>query len=187
MSSRRGRRNKGRGRGKGKGKNRNRNQNNSLSANSSSSNLRSIDNTNNQQNKSQNEQQPQIFVGLDVGSSFIKIAVIQNNLNPNLTNLQQLSSLFLDESNNASSYHSKINFLADDSGERCIPSVITILDQNHKEILIGKEAVKSSIRNYKNAIYHSKHLNSLTQNNSSKNNNKSLDINSFQSQFAQFS
>eukprot|EP01084_Bolivina_argentea_P234416 394665_1 len=187
MSTRRGRKKgRGKGRNKGKGKTKGKNQSNS-SLHNSSSNLQSIDNLNNQQNsRSKPQKQPEVFIGLDVGSNSIKIAVVQNNLNENLTNLQQLSQLFLDESNNSQSFHSKINLLADDSGERCIPSVITILDPNHNEILIGSEAVKSSIRNYTNCIYHSKHLISLTQNNISKNDNKSININSFQSQFKQW-
>eukprot|EP01083_Nonionella_stella_P139998 428363_1 len=181
MSSRRGRRKSGRGRGKGKSR-KGRNQNSSLSANSSTSTLESFDNLNNQQNKAVKPQkQPEIFVGLDVGSSSIKIAVVQSNANSKLTDLAELSSLFLNASNNAGSFHSKINLLADDSGERCIPSVITILDSNHNETLIGTEAVKSSIRHYKNCIYHSKHLTSFTQTDGA-----ALDIALFQSQFKQW-
>ena len=193
MSSRRGGKGRRKGRqgkqGKGKGKNKGKKSSSSNAADSSFSNLGPIDDgntkqTNNKPSKPQEE--PQVFVGLDIGSTSIKIAVAQTTADSELTTLDKLSSLFLTESNNSSAFHSKINLLADDTGQRCIPSVLTILDSNHEEVLIGSEAVKSSIRNYKNAIYHSKHLISLTQHNESKNDNKSINIDEFQSNFSKF-
>mmetsp|Transcript_14315 Transcript_14315/g.22367 ORF Transcript_14315/g.22367 Transcript_14315/m.22367 type:complete len:750 (+) Transcript_14315:29-2278(+) len=186
MSSRRGR---GRGRGKRKGKNKGKSQSNLLATTSTTTSAedgKKQSSANTDASKAKQQAQPEIFVGLDVGSSFIKIAAIQSTTNDTLVSLEALQSLFLTESSNASSFHSKINFLADDTGQRCIPSVITILDANHEEILIGSEAAKSSVRNYKNCIYHCKHLTSFTQLNPSNTHNKAIDTALFESQFSQW-
>jgi len=109
--------------------------------------------------------------------------VVQGTSISGISDLSNLESLFLSESNNAPAFHSKINLLADDMGQRCIPSVLTVLDGNHKETLIGSEAVKSSIRRNKSCVYHSPHLISLSQHNASLSDNDSLDRDRFHSHF----
>ena len=185
MSGRRGKR-KGGNQGKGKGRNKGKNKKGKKGGNSQPNSANSsYSDLNNQQNAPPAPKaiEQDVFLGLDIGATAIKIAVVQGNTISGLSDLSKVESLFLSPSNNAPSFHSKINLLADDMGHRCIPSVFTILDDKHKETLIGSEAVKSSIRNYKSCVYHSKHLISLSQHNGSESNEESLDRDRFQSEF----
>ena len=165
------------GRGKNKGKQQQSKQNDSLDSTK-------INKAQQEQIKERIKKQTaeakerETYIGLDIGSSFIKVAAVvpiatceKNSKNDNDSGavtipetIDELSNILCNNDTFNQYFHKRINILADDSGQHSIPCVVTYLqdrNSNSPEILVGGEAIKSSIKNNKNCIYHVKELLSM--------------------------